>query len=122
MTKRLSPHHLPLVLAALERARTLIKAGWVQGHYVTNSADQGVGVASTTAAKFCAQGAVLWTYHEMGPALQYDLTVTLECLYRLNAAANCPNIGHWNDVPSRTHQEVLEVFDRAIRDLPGAAP
>lgn len=86
----------------------LLDYGWRQGH------------AGTSDGPVCAIGAV---YHSF-PGLQHVhernnvynvLNVVINC-YKpgIHQARGCYYVGDWNDVPSRTKEEVLQAYDDAI--------
>ena len=78
-------------------ALDLIKQGWCQDqfHKVINGKDY-----------FCSFGAILRTYGPSKTAIHKNL-----CIFR--EVVGTHDISLWNDDPARTHEEVIEAFEKA---------
>lgn len=84
----------PRAAAVLRAARKLIEKPerWAQGTSFTGTAR-------------CAWGAILATEHDF-----VDVLSAAGFMRRIVG----PYIAEWNDIPQRTHAEVLAAFDKAI--------
>ena len=96
------------VLEVLKRARALLapEGAWCQGVIARGKRGVSVDPRGGYAVSFCAAGALL-AAGDSGHRANNFLFSHLP--YQQPIA-----IGDWNDLPERTHQDVLDVFDRAI--------
>lgn len=96
----------------LRVARAFIEdpAHWTQGSYARNAEEKPTAIMSPSACKFCSLGALnrAWhsdiefrTYHEMGAAVALNMAI-----------AGHGTVANYND--TRTHAEVLKMFDEGI--------
>jgi hypothetical protein len=88
----------------LRVARALVAKGWTQEVFARDRRGKEVRTAERSAACWCAYGAVIRADAE------YDGYVYLSRAIGLTGQL----ISQWNDEPTRTQQEVLAAFDRAI--------
>lgn len=97
----------------LIEARQKISEGWTQGAYarMSNEVDDGgkVSTDSRLATCWCSVGAV-------GAVAPHgvDYRATLNKLKEVMGWPSTADIIQWNDAPTRTKDEVLDLFDRAI--------
>lgn len=110
------------VIEALRYARDVVLAdaeSWTQG---ATARDEGghdlwsYDVATGKGVSFCSVGAVARTRWELGLSNH----VTEDAILALDAAARDVGALHvpgFNDVKGRTHSEVIDLFDRAIKSL-----
>lgn len=101
------------VKLTLIEARQKISEGWTQGAYarMSNEVDDGgkVYADSRLATCWCSVGAV--------GAVTPEAMSSLPALNKIKEVMNWPStadIIQWNDDPTRTKEEVLDLFDRAI--------
>lgn len=86
----------------LEETRWLLARGWTQLHYLDESG-----------TKFCVRGAFNETIINLG-------IPWVDCFHATEKIKNDPRVMEhcslvsWNDHPSTTHAEILDVFDKAI--------
>jgi hypothetical protein len=100
-------------LKVLRRARDMVAAGWCQGSAARNSAGTPVSAASDDACQFCLYGAVAraaWYLRD------FDAEGTAICAIRLAGEIDGGLI-RWNDQPSRTQADVVNLLDLAIGRL-----
>ena len=96
----------------LIEARNLIeKKGWGQGHYAVDDDGVTVGIDSPDACRFCTMGAIYAANRTYSESVVQDLVQAL-------GFDNSGEVLLWNDSPSRTKDQVLARFDRAIKELP----
>ena len=97
-----------LLLAA--RAVLAEPEHWTQGHEAVTASGAVIGCVSKAAHRFCMAGALIrahWDTHTGESA--YDDA------YRHLMRATCSTVTAFNDAPHRTHAQVLDAFDAAIR-------
>lgn len=98
------------VKLTLIEARQKISEGWTQGAYarMSNEVDDGgkVSADSRLATCWCSVGAV--------SAVSPRPYETLRKLKETLGGVSTADIIQWNDDPTRTKEEVLDLFDRAI--------
>lgn len=101
----------PIITTAdvLKRARRLLERGWCQ-HQMASDAKGGMCAAgSSRAVAFCARGAIWTSAMALCSPEWHRAAEDAE-------AAMEPIVGGmvaWNNAPERTHEEVLQAFDRA---------
>ena len=89
-------------------ARGLVKAGWCRGSMAKNRRGVGCSPTAHEAVRFCAHGAI------KRAAVDYRVDETVVSCY-LKRALSVPSLlGTWNDAPTRTKKEVLDLFDKVI--------
>ena len=98
------------VVEALQKARDHISDPrmWIKGGYSENGE-----VGAIRGEPCCALGALMWV-------LDGDNTFYSEMLHCLRLA--CPILGRistYNDLPSTSHEDIMELFDRAIKKAKG---
>lgn len=81
--------------------------GWCQGYYRKNAAGQHVYV-DADAASFCSIGA-LWAVEAASPHLLREAETLLSKIVKKDVIM-------WNDTPGRTKEEILNVFEQAIKE------
>jgi len=94
-------------LQILEDALVLVIDGWAQHVWAQDKDGCAVDVGSPKAACFCSEGAIIranggtfglgQVYERLKEAISTELTIP-----------------DWNDVPERTHEEVIAAITRAI--------
>ena len=89
------------LVQTLEQARARIAQGWCQDAYARNASGDEVHKGSDAACQWCLAGAL--------PDLHGSHYHILLGLLRT------PNLMTWNDDPSRTQQDVLDLYDKAIK-------
>ena len=101
------------LLPVLKTAREKISnpKAWTQGHYAKDQSGTVDEPCSGTAVSWCAAGAISAALGFNSPAKLYE-TGLLEFL---GEVAGWNTITMYNDYPTRTHAEILEVFDKAIK-------
>jgi hypothetical protein len=89
----------------LIKARKLIEKpeAWCQGNYRHFN-------ANGDAVRWCPKGSLMEITCRLSVVSFSDALGTLE------RALGAPKVAVWNDTPGRTHDEVLALFDRAIRE------
>lgn len=87
------------------RAKIAKPEQWIQGYYAKDADGKEANPFSTEATCYCVLGALI--------ASVTDGFICSNAADAIRDQIDCP-ISTWNDDPSRTHAEVLAVFDRAI--------
>lgn len=96
-------------LAALKEGKRKIKKNWLQGEWAIDENGDEVKATSEKAVGWCALGAVgLNTDEKLNPAGR-ALTVALE--------PGWTSVFEFNDDGAETAQDVVKVFDRAIKHV-----
>lgn len=90
----------------LKAAKKLIEKGWCQERNARNADSHGVSPHSVEAIRWCAVGAV-WA--AAGDCDNRALAL-------LSSLVERGDIIVWNDAPTRTQQEVIDLFDKAIKE------
>jgi hypothetical protein len=106
------------VKARLKKARELLAEGWVQGASRVNHMD---GTKS-----YCMLGAIdaACGVYETTSATEYVYVLAMATAVSepirklLDSASSVRNIVMFNDNPTRTQEEVLEILDKAIQEIP----
>lgn len=97
----------------LIEARQKISEGWTQRAYarMSNEVDDGgkVSPESLLATCWCTTGAV-WAVIPRGTSSRSSFNKIKEVM----GWESTDDIINWNDAPTRTQEEVLDLFDRAI--------
>lgn len=96
------------VIRVLVRARELIRVGWCQHYFVYN--------APSGHLAYCASGAIFRMLDEltfMDAPTDLDISDAHMALGRTIWGS----VTHWNDLPGRTQQDVLDAFDLTIERL-----
>lgn len=95
-------------LDRLVLARKKIEQGWCKGSYAKDSQGNKVVETSPDAVSWCAIGAM----HSTDPGAFFPITKDHPlCM----ASRGFRNITYFNDDPRTTKQDVLDLFDRAIK-------
>lgn len=106
------------VSQTLEKAKSLIDAPekWTQGAWARGAKGGRVTFYHSEAACFCAQGAIMKAayYHQVDGPMPSINKAKDALLSAINLNANEISIHEWNDSLYRTHEEVMEAFDKAI--------
>lgn len=115
------------VIEYLKNAREHIAKGWCQGVFARSSSGAQAGPCHITAVRWCSLGAIqasgLSEFKKSGiPALNtlvhklLNETIKEDPKYRRLCSTEAEDdvIALWNDVPGRTQQEVLDLFNRTI--------
>ena len=100
-------------------ARSLVmdESKWTQSADARDEKGQTVPFYSSKACCWCAAGAIYKAFNNMGdkvafPEVEQKFRYTM---YKCGIS-KLHGIVTWNDLPSTTHQDVINVFDRAIAD------
>lgn len=101
----------------LKMARELIAepAGWITERYATDADGRSVVVTADSAVRFCSLGAVDRAAYLAGQYSKQHRVRAEGALYRAARAVGALGVTRLND--TRTHREVLAMFDRAIESL-----
>lgn len=109
----------------LPEARALVEAGWRQGDFASDMFGGTVPVGGDEAACFCMVGALVHAagYDCTGDALGDEQIQA--CLNQLAVAAGLTvktiappgTLYWWNDKPERRKEDVLAVYDLAIKKM-----
>lgn len=94
----------------LVRARELIAQGWCQADLATNSRGTACDYRSPNAARFCVVGALLRASRPDGRILHQ------RAIDHLRAVLGISPI-RFNDLPTATQGDVLQLFDDAIAEI-----
>lgn len=112
---------MSILLKNLIAARTRIEKGWCQKRFARDSNGEGVGAHSPKACSWCTTGAVyvvttstLDVFYALN-ALTETLNVSGRTLRGMRPDAMYYSLGVWNDKEGRTKEEVLALFDKAIK-------
>jgi hypothetical protein len=100
----------------LEQARAKLAApgGWGQGVFARNKEGIEVGTSAQDAVCFCGSGAVKNACRNLSTT--YEYTIAREYLRQIiSVKYGFCDIITFNDAAGRTVEEVLEVFDDAIK-------
>lgn len=121
---------------ALEKSRALISIGWIKGSWAKNIEGKNVDPWSEDACKWCVEGAVLGATHfqdhdgQLASAAIRILQVAnseftkdpmiLNKIATGKAASgskidNYSVVPHINDDSATTHEQIIHLFDNAIR-------
>lgn len=95
------------ITESLVKARELIVNGWSQGADARDGAGQRINLYSENAVSFCTVGALHRT--------TFSYPHLLDAQNFLKEIAGDKYLTVWNDHPARTKEEVIDLFDRAIR-------
>ena len=109
----------PTTKAVLTKAREILtpKKNWTQGTMARNSEGYMTLLRNEEAVCFCALGAVERAYYDLAG---WDPSAAPQEVFDpLYEAVGEGGVALWNDRPSRTHEEVLAAFDRAIEASDG---
>lgn len=102
----------------IEARRLIAEKGWTQRDFAGLGYDDPCSYDNPRATCFCADGAI------RRAALSHPDDVRHNARDFLEQAADTLNIWDWNDDESRTKDEVLAAFDKAIalsaKDSPGS--
>ena len=98
----------------LNLARTYVARGWTQLVPARDGTGQHCLSWSGAAVQWCASGALNLAARQISPK-QPD--PYFDALYALHEIVGTRTLARWNDMPGRTREEVLEVFDQAIARL-----
>lgn len=108
----------------LEKAKALIDTPekWTQGHPARDAWNWKVRIDSRDATQFCMNGARWRALNAVTYNATYGVDDQVRQRLRLDDATRrllreaCGEyVPDWNDAPQRTHAEVMEVFDKAIK-------
>lgn len=106
-------------LDILKEARRLIdEKGWTQGAFARDiSGSPASNPGSMIATRFCVAGACLAASSRLEGDPDQDRTrVRLSALGLFREVNDVAETPAWNDAPSRTKDDVLRAFDRAIAE------
>ena len=104
MTRRIPP-----VRRLLMDAKALIQRpkNWTQRAYSRDAKGKQVGILSSEACRFCAEGTLLRVYDE---------TEVYQSVNRLLRELIAPRgLVSFNDAPGTTHRDIMRLFNKAIR-------
>ncbi len=99
----------------LVEARRLIAQGWTQGTYARDRDGLGINYEQEFAVSFCTFGAIYRAREDAkvradGMILEVVIKQLVDCL-----PGRSRDLVAFNDYPDRTQDEVLELFDCAIK-------
>ena len=89
------------IVAVLQAGRDRIEQGWCKGAFARGKTGREVEMAGRAAVAWCVLGA---TYGDF-PA--WDQLAKA-------AEVSVNQLARWNDAPTRTQQDVVDLYDRAI--------
>ena len=106
----------------LTREKIAEEAAWCKGTYATNSAGVPVLVSDRAACMWCILGALDITSRPYNDIARYEAQRFLEASLPPNLGNAALSeftcvLGAFNDRPETKHQDVLDLFDRAIAKL-----
>ena len=102
------------VVDLLNKARKLIETPdrWCQGDFARDEKGESVITVSPEACKWCMIGAL----EKAADTLSLDSSLAYsDAREFLSVAVGESILSWWNDIEGRTHTEVLQAFDRAIK-------
>lgn len=100
------------VIEGLKRAKELLEGGWTQHTRARDAENNPVAVGDNRAVRFCIEGACDHAEYDLGTP---DGMLQEYVEGALISRGEVDNIPAWNDLPSRTKEEVLELMEEAIR-------
>lgn len=95
-------------------ARGRVLSGWCQGSIAQDEDGDAVDVLSSDARRWSTLGALIASW---GGGPVQDLRRAVAALH---ASIEPAPLEVWNDRPGRTHDEVVDAFERAITSLTGS--
>lgn len=107
------------MLEVLEEARTLVEQGHCKGYFARDAKGEVTSLLGREAVSFCTAGAVYRVAYKMGVVDEgYNMVldyfaIVLRELYP-NAGKALTSVNTWNDVPERTTNEVIALYDNVI--------
>ena len=93
----------------LVKARSYIERGWTQNEYARDAEGECVFAYDPTAVCWCVRGAFRAVDGEWPQSVESDRGAFL-----LAEVGHIDSLTNWNDSLSRTQQDVLDLFDKAI--------
>lgn len=99
-----------LVHDLLVAARGYVERGWTQRHFAVAEDGRDVPARSKEACSWCALGAVQRASVDLPMANTDTVYVASQALAKVAQR----NMAIFNDMPERTQQEILDLFDKAI--------
>ena len=102
---------------SLALARTYIEKGWTQRTYARTQFNEPCRVSDDSATKFCALGAVTKVSLDAPDSIWMQATLWWALEKAAEQLGATPAIVIYNDGPFRTKEEVLALFDEALRVL-----
>lgn len=110
------------VVQILEEAREYVASGWNTTSMARDDVQTAVRPQAGTAVCWCAIGSLkrVLSDHKQPVALDEKGSkgrAALEALKAVLPGDFRGNVAKWNDAPGRTQEQVLALFDRAIRRL-----
>ena len=107
----------PTLLETLKEGRKRVKAGWTQGTCARNAKGTPVLSYDFRAVEWCMSGAVMGrnmaaALHWLGYVIQLEMDPI-----KVGALQRRYPIADWNDAEDRTKEEVVAIFDEAIKRI-----
>ncbi len=108
----------------LKKAKALLEKSWIKGAAARQQNGREVSSASPKACSFCMLGAIdgageklhAWTYERAACRTALEVAFkTLHPEFVPNSNSNFTSLAQFNDAPETTKEQVLEVYDVAIR-------
>ena len=93
------------VLEILEQAKERVTIGWTRDHLAKDKDGNPVMGSSPKAVRWCAFGAL-----SAPPSKSFN-----EAYRFITDDVLCESLAPWNNAPERTQEEVVDLFDRAIK-------
>lgn len=118
----------PSLLSIVDRAITILETyGWTQGYYARAENGAITASCSSIAASFCVYGALCRATYDLSDQSTSDSDglrrlisnlpeyETLEEITYTKLGYN--NLVHWNDIPGRTKEEVINFLKEIRKEL-----
>jgi hypothetical protein len=102
---------------SLALAKTYIEKGWTQRTYARDHFNEPCRVSDDSASKFCALGAVTKVSLDAPDSIWMQSTLGWALEKAAEQLGVFPAIATYNDGPFRTKEEILALFDEALRIL-----
>ena len=107
----------PLEILRQAREKISKREHWIKFEFAHNAAGIGVECRDPEALCFCAVGAIHAAAKTSPVLAPPEVTAARDTLWRaiVRHYPMVNSVSHFNDHPARTHEQVLEMFDRAIQ-------
>lgn len=106
------PKLTPLFRRVLEKARGYLVKGWVQGLYAADAEGKACDPWSERAAQWCINGALIRAEKDLDVGDMKGRGVE----ELLEAKIGGMRLSKWQDIPTRTRSDVLELVDSVLRE------
>lgn len=101
-----------VVLEGLKLTKELLEGGWTQHTRARDAENNPVAVGDPRAVSFCIEGACDHVEEALGAPDEILQEAVGAVLINRGEVKHIPA---WNDLPTRTKEEVLELMEEAIR-------